>query len=169
FHESLKALRVPHKIVGFWEDTNDATSSYQPNYFQTVIDFDDSLRKDHGARIMQLEPQEDNRDGLAIRLMTEELQKRNEKQKFLLVFSDGEPAAFGYDQNGIVDTHEAVVEARKLGIEVVNVFLANGIISESQQKTIENIYGHYSVLVPNVEQLPIFLAPLLKKLLLHKL
>jgi len=49
------------------------------------------------------------------------------------------------------------------------VFLANGIISESQQKTIENIYGHYSVLVPNVEQLPIFLAPLLKKLLLHKL
>lgn len=169
FHESLKALRVPHKIVGFWEDTNDATSSYQPNYFQTVIDFDDSLRKDHGARIMQLEPQEDNRDGLAIRLMTEELQKRNEKQKFLLVFSDGEPAAFGYDQNGIVDTHEAVTEARKLGIEVVNVFLANGIISESQQKTIENIYGHYSVLVPNVEQLPIFLAPLLKKLLLHKL
>ncbi|WP_395857629.1 vWA domain-containing protein [Anoxybacillus ayderensis] len=118
---------------------------------------------------MQLEPQEDNRDGLAIRLMTEELQKRNEKQKFLLVFSDGEPAAFGYDQNGIVDTHEAVIEARKLGIEVVNVFLANGMITESQQKTIENIYGHYHVIVPNVEQLPTFLAPLLKKLLLYKL
>ncbi|AKS38360.1 hypothetical protein NP92_08590 [Anoxybacillus gonensis] len=169
FHESLRALHVPHKIVGFWEDTNEATSSYQPNYFQTVIDFDASLKKGRGAEIMQLEPQEDNRDGLAIRLMTEELQKRNEKQKFLLVFSDGEPAAFGYDQNGIVDTHEAVVEARKLGIEVVNVFLANGMITESQQKTIENIYGQYHVIVPNVEQLPTFLAPLLKKLLLYKL
>ena len=169
FHESLKSLRVPHKIVGFWEDTNEANSSYQPNYFQTVIDFDMSLKMRHGTEIMQLEPQEDNRDGFAIRLMTQELQKRNEKQKFLLVFSDGEPAAFGYDQNGIVDTHEAVMEARKLQIEVVNVFLANGMITESQQKTIENIYGHYSVLVPNVEQLPTFLAPLLRKLLLYEL
>ncbi|MGG6431759.1 vWA domain-containing protein [Anoxybacillus sp. D401a] len=169
FHESLKTLRVPHKVVGFWEDTNEATQLYQPNYFQTVIDFDASLKKGRGAEIMQLEPQEDNRDGLAIRVMTEELQKRNEKQKFLLVFSDGEPAAFGYDQNGIIDTHEAVTEARKLGIEVVNVFLANGMITESQQKTIENIYGNYHVIVPNVEQLPTFLAPLLKKLLLYKL
>lgn len=169
FHESLKTLRVPHKIVGFWEDTNEATQLYQPNYFQTVIDFNVSLKKGRGAEIMQLEPKEDNRDGLAIRLMTQELKKRVEKQKFLLVFSDGEPAAFGYDQNGIVDTHEAVMEAKRLGIEVVNVFLANGMITESQQKTIENIYGHYSVLVPNVEYLPTFLAPLLRKLLLYKL
>jgi hypothetical protein len=34
----------------------------------------------------------------------------------------GEPAAFGYEQNGIVDTSEAVIEARKKGIEVINVF-----------------------------------------------
>jgi nitric oxide reductase activation protein len=74
----------------------------------------------------------------------------------------------GYEQNGIVDTHEAVIEARKQGIEVINVFLANGMITEEQQKTIQNIYGKYSVLVPNVEELPDVLFPLLKKLLLYK-
>ncbi|RBW69206.1 vWA domain-containing protein [Bacillus taeanensis] len=167
FHEALKSVFVPHTIVGFWEDTNEATETKQPNYFKTVVDFNSSLKRKIGPEIMQLEPEEDNRDGYAIRHMTENLLKRSEKQKFLLVFSDGEPAAMGYEQNGIVDTHEAVLEARKHGIEVINVFLANGEIDEAQQKTIQNIYGKYSILVPVIEELPDVLFPLLKKLL-HK-
>jgi nitric oxide reductase activation protein len=169
FHEALKSLLVPHQIVGFWEDPNEATETKQPNYFQTVISFAQSQKKESGPAIMQLEAQEDNRDGFAIRIMTEQLLKRPEKQKFLLVFSDGEPAAFGYEQNGIIDTHEAVLEARKHHIEVINVFLANGEIDEGQRDTIQNIYGKHSIVVPNVEQLPDFLFPLLKKLLYKSL
>ncbi|MBM7703444.1 vWA domain-containing protein [Metabacillus iocasae] len=165
FHEALKSVMVPHQIVGFWEDTNDATETSQPNYLNTVIDFQSSLRRKSGAEIMQLEPEEDNRDGFAIRHMTRRLLKRSEKQKFLLVFSDGEPAAMGYEQNGIVDTHEAVLEARKHNIEVINVFLSNGEIEEAQQRTIQNIYGKFSILVPNIEELPDVLFPLLRKLL----
>jgi nitric oxide reductase activation protein len=167
FHEALKSVFVPHTIVGFWEDTNEATEIKQPNYFKTVVNFHSSLKRKSGPEIMQLEPEEDNRDGYAIRHLTKNLLKRSEKQKFLLVFSDGEPAAMGYEQNGIVDTHEAVLEARKQGIEVINVFLANGEIDEAQQKTIQNIYGKYSILVPVIEELPDVLFPLLKKLL-HK-
>lgn len=70
-----------------------------------------------------------------------------------------------YEQNGIVDTHEAVLDARKQGIEVINVFLANGEIDEGQRKTIQNIYGNYSILVSDVEELPEVLFPLLRKLL----
>ncbi|WP_044748481.1 vWA domain-containing protein [Bacillus alveayuensis] len=169
FHEALKSVSVPHQIVGFWEDTNEATETKQPNYFQTVISFEHSLKKASGPEIMQLEPEEDNRDGFAIRVITEQMLKRTEKQKFLLIFSDGEPAAFGYEQNGIVDTHEAVIEARKLGIEVINVFLANGEIDEGQKKTIQNIYGKYSILVPDIAELPDVLFPLLKKLLYKSL
>ena len=116
---------------------------------------------------MQLAPEEDNRDGYAIRQMTKQLMRRSEAQKFLIVFSDGEPAAFGYEQNGIVDTSEAVIEARKKGIEVINVFLSNTAIEESQMKTIQDMYGKYSIFVPDVDQLPDVLYPLLKKLL-HK-
>ncbi|GMO01308.1 vWA domain-containing protein [Parageobacillus thermoglucosidasius] len=169
FHEALKALLVPHQIVGFWEDPNEATETKQPNYFQTVISFAQSRKKESGPAIMQLEAQEDNRDGFAIRVMTEQLLKRPEKQKFLLVFSDGEPAALGYEQNGIIDTHEAVLEARKHHIEVINVFLANGEIDEGQRETVQNIYGKHSIVVPSVEQLPDFLFPLLKKLLYKSL
>lgn len=166
FHETLKSVRIPHKIVGFWEDTNEATKTVQPNHFYEVISFEHSLQQYTGPEIMQLSPEEDNRDGYAIRHMTEQLKKRNEKQKFLLVFSDGEPAAMGYERNGIIDTHEAVLEARKLGIEVINVFLSNGEIGEATQKTIQNIYGKYSVFVDKIEELPEQLYPLLKRLLL---
>ncbi|MCP3738998.1 vWA domain-containing protein [Rossellomorea sp. BNER] len=165
FHESLKSVRVPHEIIGFWEDTNEATKTHQPNYFKPVMDFSNSIKPESGTEIMQLHPEEDNRDGLAIRIMTQRLLKRSEKQKFLLVFSDGEPAAMGYEQNGIVDTHEAVLDARKQGIEVINVFLANGEIEEGQRNIIQNIYGKFSILVSNVEELPDVLFPLLRRLL----
>ncbi|WP_243290740.1 VWA domain-containing protein [Bacillus sp. FJAT-47783] len=165
FHESLKSVLVPHKIVGFWEDTGEATNTYHPNYFQTVIDFHTSFHSASGPEIVQLEPQEDNRDGFAIRHMTKDLINRCEKQKFLIIFSDGEPAAYSYEQNGIVDTHEAVLEARKKGIEVINIFLSNGQVEESAKKTIENIYGNYSIIVSDIHELPTILFPLLKKLL----
>ncbi|WP_421378728.1 vWA domain-containing protein [Bacillus salacetis] len=169
FHESLKSVRVPHEVVGFWEDTNHATETKQPNYMNAVLDFRSSLQPGSGPEIMGLQPEEDNRDGFAIRLMAERLLQRSEKQKFLLVFSDGEPAAFGYEQNGIVDTHEAVLQARKQGIEVINVFLSNEEIEEAQRKMIENIYGKFSILVSDVEELPDVLFPLLRRLLIKSL
>src|SRR5699024_12582453 len=87
-----------------------------------------------GANIMQLEPQEDNRDGFSIRVMTEKLEARRESNKFLLVFSDGQPAAMNYEEKGIVDTHQAVLEARKKGIDVIGMFLAKDDISESEDE-----------------------------------
>ena len=72
-----------------------------------------------GPRIMSLEPQDDNRDGVAIRVASERLLQRSHQQRFLIVFSDGEPSAFNYSQDGIIDTYEAVETARKFGIEVL--------------------------------------------------
>ncbi|WP_404403306.1 vWA domain-containing protein [Jeotgalibacillus malaysiensis] len=164
FHEALKSVQVAHEITGFWENAQEAGQKGQPNHFKTVISFNNSIYQD-GAAIMQLEPEEDNRDGYAIRHMTERLEKRTEKQKFLLVFSDGEPAAADYEQNGIVDTHDAVLAARKRGIEVMNVFLSTSEIPESQKEVIQNIYGRFSLFVQNIDELPDVLFPLLKRLL----
>ncbi|MBO0995129.1 vWA domain-containing protein [Bacillus sp. SD088] len=169
FHEALKSVRVPHEITGFWEDANDATRERQPNYFSQPITFSNSLKKKAGPEIMQLKAEEDNRDGFAIRIMTERLLSRGEKQKFLIVFSDGEPAAFGYDQNGIIDTHMAVIDARKKGIEVINIYLSVNEVADEQRKVFQNIYGAYSLVSPSIETLPELLFPLLKKLLLKSL
>ncbi|MBS4176725.1 vWA domain-containing protein [Lederbergia citrea] len=165
FHEALKSVGVPHEVTGFWEDANEANTDYQPNYFKRVIGFPASLTSKAGPEIMQLEPEEDNRDGFAIRIISQRLLERYEKQKFLLVFSDGEPAAYGYSQNGIVDTHEAVLDARKRGIEVFNIFLSTNGVEEGQRKVFENIYGPFSIIVPSVDLLPDILFPLLKRLL----
>jgi nitric oxide reductase activation protein len=164
FHETLKALRIPHSVVGFWEDAADATTNDQPNYFHEVISYRNSLHQP-GASIIQLEPQEDNRDGYSIRRMGEELAKRSEQQKILLVFSDGEPAAFDYESHGVLDTHEAVTRTRKLGIETIGMFIANGEITEEEEKLMQNIYGPQNVVVPSAAELVDYLMPVLRKLL----
>ncbi|MCJ7841176.1 hypothetical protein MUB24_09760 [Lederbergia sp. NSJ-179] len=169
FHEALKSVQVPHEITGFWEDANEANQNRQPNYFQQPIPFSNSLKRKSGPEIMQLQAEEDNRDGFAIRVITERFLKRMEKQKFLIIFSDGEPAAFGYSQNGIVDTHMAVMDARKKGIEVINIFLSMNGVGDEQRKVFHNIYGPYSLIAPTIEALPELLFPLLKKLLLQSL
>ncbi|WP_077303278.1 vWA domain-containing protein [Virgibacillus pantothenticus] len=169
FHEVLKAFHIPHSIIGFWEDAMEVKEHYQPNYFHVIHSFADSFYAFNGPKIMQLEPQEDNRDGFSIRVATEELAARREKNKFLLVFSDGEPAAANYNQNGIVDTNLAVIEARKQRIEVIGTFLADGEIDELEDQLMQNIYGRERILVPNVAELPNHFAPLIKKLLLKTL
>ncbi len=166
FHEVLKNLNVPHSIIGFWEEATAVKNQYQPNYTHVIHSFSDSLYQDNGAKIMQLEPQEDNRDGFSIRIASEELETRSEKNRFLLVFSDGQPAASDYTENGIVDTNQAVFETRKKNIEVIGMFLAEGDISEQDDTMMKNIYGHERIMVPTVTQLPEHFSPLLKKLLL---
>ncbi|MFC4023359.1 vWA domain-containing protein [Oceanobacillus longus] len=166
FHEVLKQLDIPHSIIGFWEDANEVRENYQPNYSHMIHSFSDSLYQNNGPKIMQLEAQEDNRDGFSIRVITQEMEARREKNKFLLVFSDGEPAASNYDQNGIVDTHLAVSEARKKGIDVIGMFLADGEIGEREEDIMKNIYGKEHIMVPTVSELPEHFTPLLKKLLL---
>lgn len=165
FHETLKAVRIPHSVVGFWEDAADAKKDSQPNYFQEVITYTHSLKKQTGPEILQLEPQEDNRDGYSIRKAAEDLMKRQEKQKFLLVFSDGEPAAFDYEDHGILDTYEAVANTRKKGIETLGMYISNGKVTEEAQLLMKNIYGSHQVVVPSAKELVSYLVPVLRKLL----
>ncbi|WP_235549907.1 nitric oxide reductase activation protein NorD [Paenibacillus sp. Soil766] len=169
FHETLKNLRIPHEIVGFWEDADRVTEQEAPNLFQVAVDFGSCLAAGSGAALMQLEPQQDNRDGFAIREMMKRLLRRTERQRILLVFSDGEPSAANYNDVGILDTHEAVLQARRMGVEVISVFLANGTVHETQRNAMRNMYGRSSIVVPNVEGLHEQLVPILRKLLLKSI
>ncbi|KRE49511.1 hypothetical protein ASG85_24175 [Paenibacillus sp. Soil724D2] len=169
FHETLRDLRIPHEIVGFWEDADRVTEQEAPNLFQVAVDFGSSLASASGAALMQLEPQQDNRDGFAIRRMTERLLRRTERQRILLVFSDGEPSAANYNDVGILDTYEAVLHARRQGIEVISIFLASGVVHETERMAMRNMYGRSSIVVPNVEELAEQLVPILRKLLLKSI
>lgn len=169
FHETLKSLNVKHEILAFNEDAFDSDETRQPNIIDEIINYDYSTLERSAPRIMSLHPQDDNRDGVAIRIGSERLLRRSHNQRFLIVFSDGEPSAYNYSQDGILDTYEAVEMSRKYDIEVFNVFLSQDPITEEIEQTIHNIYGQYAIFVEGVENLPSHLSPLLKKLLLKSL
>ncbi|WP_018393387.1 VWA domain-containing protein [Bacillus sp. 37MA] len=169
FHETLKSLRVPHEITGFWEDTATLSAAVKPNYFLTVVPFERSYQSESGPQICQLRSEEDNRDGFALRIAIEKMERRSEQRKFLIVFSDGEPSAADYDKNGVLDTHEAVLLARKKGLTVFNLFIGDEALDEARQQTMKTIYGNGSIIVPDVSELPAVLTPILKKLLFESI
>ncbi|UUZ94662.1 hypothetical protein LJK87_09115 [Paenibacillus sp. P25] len=170
FHETLKTLRVPHEIIGFWEEADRVTPESVPNVFQVIADFASCFQERTGPKILRLEPEQDNRDGYAIRVMTERLQRRTERQKVLMIFTDGEPSASEYHEEGIVDTSEAVLQARRRGVDVISLFLGRGdSVRDTEIVAMRNLYGRGCVLVPDVGGLGAGLAPVLKRSLLRRL
>ncbi|KAA1040242.1 VWA domain-containing protein [Macrococcus equipercicus] len=169
FHETLKKLLIRHEVMAFNEDTFSSDQHAQRNIFDYLVNYQESLSPAGGTGIASIKAQDDNRDGLAIRVAGEMIRRRSEQQKFLIVFSDGEPSAFSYESNGIIDTHEAVMNLRRQGVFVINIFLSQSPIDPQTEATIKNIYNDYCVFVEGVEKLPFIISPLLKKLLLQSL
>ncbi|MFD2673065.1 vWA domain-containing protein [Marinicrinis sediminis] len=167
-HEGLKRLAVPHEMIGFWEE-GAGLHSELPNMFYHAVEWEHSLEPDAGLSILDLEPQQDNRDGYIIRQASAELMKRQEEQKIMLVFCDGQPSAEDYFEDGVLDTYAAVYEARKRGIEVIGIFLSDQEMPEEEQNALQHIYGSYRVTVPDMDHLIDQLTPLLKKILFQAL
>lgn len=56
----------------------------------------DSIDTSDRYRLMDMSARNGNRDGAALRFVAEHLAKRPEKQKLLIIISDGQPADTGY-------------------------------------------------------------------------
>ncbi|WP_039044219.1 nitric oxide reductase activation protein NorD [Sporosarcina sp. ZBG7A] len=164
FHDVLRKLNVSHEITSYYEDAFEATKEEQPNFFEVMHTFDET-HIDSGPAIMNFEAHEDNRDGFAIRWMANRLANRSEQHKFLLVFSDGEPSAFGYDRNGIVDTAEAVWETEKRGISVVHLFLSSQPPTEEQKELFATMFGNKTAASDSVQEFASQTLRILRKLL----
>lgn len=164
FHDVLRQLAIEHEMVCFYEDAYEATADEQPNTFEWLHRLEDGVQDD-GEVIMALAAHEDNRDGFAMRWMTKRLLARDEKHRFLLIFSDGEPSAFHYANNGVLDTAEAVMEAEKQGISVIHLFLNTEAPTEEQLGLFKTIYGNKSVAAEDVGQFSQMTLKLLRKLI----
>lgn len=164
FQDVLRSLEITHEISLFYEDAFESTKEAQPNTFEWIHRLEDGA-KDASEHIAAMTSHEDNRDGFAIRWMTERLKKRPEKHRFLLVFSDGEPSAFEYAQNGILDTAEAVIEAEKQGITILHLFLNTTEPSEEQLQLFATIYGKQSIVANDVAQFSELTLRTLRKVL----
>ncbi len=164
FHDVLRQLGVSHEISSYYEDAYQATKEVQPNVFGLMHTFTDR-NKDNGLSILSFDANEDNRDGFAIRWMANQLTARPEKHKFLLVFSDGEPSAFGYDRNGILDTAEAVMEAEKKGVSVIHLFLSTEEPTVDQKALFTMMFGNKTASSNSVDNFTDQTLRILRKLL----
>ncbi|MDF2879542.1 MAG: hypothetical protein K0R54_99 [Clostridiaceae bacterium] len=82
-----------------------------------------------------------NKDGYSIRVATKELENRSEKDKILIILSDGLPSDYnrGYDE-GMIDVKEAVKEARKKGIYVVALMFGSKDFRDAYIDNYKNMY-----------------------------
>ena len=146
---ALSRVGIPHRAMSFctfWDYT----------ILHRFRDYEDKEEADWN--LFEFRGSSNNRDGLAIRMATESLMKREEPNKVLIVLSDGRPN----DQNvnrpnapneplytgdyAVKDTAIEVRRARSLGIAVLGVFMG-----EEQDLSAERkIFGKDFAYIKNI-------------------
>lgn len=157
--EGLKGL-VPLKIINFSTDWNHVIH-YQ------VKDFDENNRSVNYAWSYTKSKgfNGGNKDGYSIRVCTQDLLKRPEKDKILIVMSDGLPTDYN-SINPEDDVKDAVKQARKKGVIVIPIFFGDEYFRESSFKDYEYMYEKF-IINSAPEELPDRLVKLLEKLVLR--
>ncbi|GMA60857.1 hypothetical protein NZD89_14605 [Alicyclobacillus fastidiosus] len=155
FHKTFSQLHIAHDVCGFWEDTlgTSVTREAQPvTHLLHAVRFSDDSRADVAPYLDLLEPQLDNRDGYAIREVGEQLLRRQERQKWLIVVSDGEPAAEDY-RDAVIDTKNAIRALEAKGVHILHLC----VVSPGETHTTEmlkQMYGQRCVVVHDASQFP---------------
>ena len=99
-----------------------------------------------------------NRDGAALRFVAEQLSKRPEEVKILILVSDGQPADSGYYGSAAEEDLRGIKqEYRRKGI----LFVAAAIGEDKQN--IERIYGDSFMDITDLSQLPTKLTAVVKR------
>ncbi|WAH35113.1 cobaltochelatase CobT-related protein [Alicyclobacillus dauci] len=154
-HATCRRLQIAHDVCGFWEDTlttSVAQTGIPVTHLLHAISWSDGARSDVAGHIDELEPQLDNRDGFAIREVGKLLLARPEREKWMIVLSDGEPAAQDY-RDAVLDTKNAVRTLVSQGVHVMHLCL----IENNDTRLVEamkQMYGPGCLVVPGINELP---------------
>ncbi|MFB5189389.1 hypothetical protein [Alicyclobacillus fastidiosus] len=169
FHKTFSQLHITHDVCGFWEDTlsTSVDAEAQPvTHLLHAILFSDDSRTDVAPYIDLLEPQLDNRDGYAIREVGEQLLRRQERQKWLIVVSDGEPAAEAY-RDAIIDTTNAIRALEAKGVHILHLCVVSPGDTHTPEM-LKQMYGEGCVVVHDVSQFPAAMERALSQVIRHQ-
>lgn len=129
---------------------------------ETVKDFDEPMSQTVVRRISALKPGYYTRIGTGIRHATAKLAERPNRQKLLLVLTDGKPNDIDYYEGrfGIEDTRRSIVEARRAGVTVFGVT-----VDRDAQSYFPHLFGRggYAI-VGQVAKLPSALPAIYRQL-----
>ncbi len=131
--EAVRGL-YPMKIINF--STHGSVVHY------VVKEFDDKTKKNAAYSFgAQRNFAGGNKDGYSIRQCTEELIRRKEQNKFLIVLSDGAPSDYSSHREAVSDVQSAVAFARQNNIDVTSIFFGSEYERESQIDLYNEMYG----------------------------
>ena len=165
--EGLKGL-VPLKIVNFTVDWHRGSGRSAVVHY-LVKDFDDNRKDISYTQSYSYSKgfSGGNKDGYSIRVCTEELLKRGEKDKILIVLSDGLPSDYSYIR-GEDDVKDAVKQARKKGVTVIPIFFGDDYFRNDEDTLREYEYMYERHIINAApEELPNKLVKLFEQLVLR--
>lgn len=149
--EGLRDI-VPFKTVTFNAE-NDV------NHY-VVRDWDDKSKKNYAYNFLKHRKAGGyNEDGYSIRIATKELLKRPEKDKILIVLSDGLPPS-------IQDTKEAIKEARKEKVHVVGIMFGSENFRKNNFEQYKEMYQK-NIIATTPNGIPDKLTKVLKQILIR--
>lgn len=153
-YDFCQSLQIPVTIYG--HTTPDCEAGVA---LYSYAEFD-SLDTSDRYRLMDMSARNGNRDGAALRYVAEHLSRRPEKQKLLIIISDGQPADYGYyGTEAEADLRGIKKEYSKKGI----ILFAAAIGSDKEN--IKRIYQDGFLDITKLEELPKNMALLVKQYL----
>lgn len=149
------ALHIPIMIYGHtteWEYENGVD-------LFSYAEFDAIDRMDK-YRLMDISARGANRDGCALQYVAEQLSRRPEDAKLLILVSDGQPNDWGYEGAAAEEDLQNIKEScRKRRIHLIAAAIGN------DKPQIERIYGDSFLDITNLEELPVRLTVMVKRFL----
>ncbi len=151
-HDILDHTGIAHMIIGHTASGSSGTCD-----LYVYHDFEEAGNRDK-YRLAGISERNGNRDGAAITYCCEKLLKRPEKDKVLIVISDGEPTEVGFhDCDAMEDTILTVKEYSRKKIQVF------GAVIDGNMENIRRIYGDRTMDVTDISDLGKELSGLVKR------
>ena len=152
-YDFCQNLNIPIMVYGHSTGRGSGVDLYSYAEF-------DSIDRDDKYRLMDIAARNSNRDGAALRYVAEQLAKRTEEVRLLILVSDGQPAASGYSGTAAEEDLRGIKqEYKRKGI----LFVAAAIGEDKQN--IERIYGDSYLDITDLNQLPVKLTAVIKRFL----
>jgi cobalamin biosynthesis protein CobT len=153
-YDFCRSLGIPIMVYG--HSTGYSKSGHSVDLY-SYAEFDD-IDGDDKYRLMDISARGSNRDGAALRYVAEQLSKRTEEVKMLILVSDGQPADIGYGGTAAEEDLRGVKrEYAKKGILFVAAAIGN------DKESIERIYGDSFLDITDLNKLPVALTNVIKR------
>ena len=150
-YDFCQAMNIPIMVYGHSTSWKNGVDLYSYAEF-------DSIDRNDKYRMMDISARGSNRDGAALRYVAEQLCKRTEDVRILMLVSDGQPADAGYSGTAAEEDLCGIKqEYKRKGI----LFVAAAIGDD--KPNIERIFGDSFLDITDLNQLPAKLTAVIKR------